>query len=280
MHMRRKAFTLIELLVVVAIIVVLIAILLPSLGRAREQSKTVVCQSHFNQLGKSIIMYASSYGDTLPICKSADTSSSQPDKTNWIILIIQELESSNGGTFNTASGKTKIRQMFQCPTAPVISSADGHYSGHPRIFPDVSSTDSATSRKYRPIKYSSLASPSQTSMVFDGRLVITATSANAASVCSDLDNGRLTSDTYLLAPENRPTWASMATSQESVMSFDPPAGDNQDRTVDGWGKWVRFRHRGDTLTNVLMADGHVESFTTGVTKGSNTLKRRYLNISF
>lgn len=58
--MRRKpnAFTLIELLVVIAIIALLISILLPSLSRARELSKRLVCASNIKGVGTSAKIYA------------------------------------------------------------------------------------------------------------------------------------------------------------------------------------------------------------------------------
>jgi len=55
---RRAAFTLIELLVVVAIIALLIAILLPSLQRAREVANQTVCATTIKQLGMAHMLYA------------------------------------------------------------------------------------------------------------------------------------------------------------------------------------------------------------------------------
>jgi prepilin-type N-terminal cleavage/methylation domain-containing protein/prepilin-type processing-associated H-X9-DG protein len=61
-----KAFTLIELLVVVAIISVLIAMLLPALGTAREQGKKSQCLSNLRQMGIAFVMYSADYNDLLP----------------------------------------------------------------------------------------------------------------------------------------------------------------------------------------------------------------------
>lgn len=63
MRQRLKAFTLIELLVVIAIIALLISILLPSLSRARELSKRLVCASNIKGIGTSAKIYANDYNE-------------------------------------------------------------------------------------------------------------------------------------------------------------------------------------------------------------------------
>jgi prepilin-type N-terminal cleavage/methylation domain-containing protein len=63
---RQAAFTLIEVLVVVAIIALLLSILLPSLSRAKELSKTTICLTHLKEFGLATTMYMMDNKETLP----------------------------------------------------------------------------------------------------------------------------------------------------------------------------------------------------------------------
>jgi prepilin-type N-terminal cleavage/methylation domain-containing protein/prepilin-type processing-associated H-X9-DG protein len=56
-----SAFTLIELLVVIAIIGILLAILIPSLKKAQEQVRTVICRTHLKGVGTAILVYLDAY---------------------------------------------------------------------------------------------------------------------------------------------------------------------------------------------------------------------------
>jgi prepilin-type N-terminal cleavage/methylation domain-containing protein len=62
----RRAFTLIELLVVIAVVALLVALLLPALGGAREQARAVVCAARLQQLGVGLSLYLNEYDNTLP----------------------------------------------------------------------------------------------------------------------------------------------------------------------------------------------------------------------
>jgi prepilin-type N-terminal cleavage/methylation domain-containing protein len=62
-----SGFTLVELLVVIGIIAILIAILVPVLGRAREASRRTQCLSNLRELGTALVMYANNYKDQIPI---------------------------------------------------------------------------------------------------------------------------------------------------------------------------------------------------------------------
>ena len=59
-------FTLIELLVVISIIAVLIALLLPTLDRARAEAQAVACASQQKQFGLSFRLYGDDNDDAIP----------------------------------------------------------------------------------------------------------------------------------------------------------------------------------------------------------------------
>ena len=61
-----RAFTLIELLVVISIVALLIAILLPALGNARESARNVSCMSNVRQYGIAVHAFATEHESLLP----------------------------------------------------------------------------------------------------------------------------------------------------------------------------------------------------------------------
>lgn len=60
------AFTLIELLVVIAIIGILLAVLVPALGKAKRQVRAVVCRSNLHQIGLAVSLYADANENYIP----------------------------------------------------------------------------------------------------------------------------------------------------------------------------------------------------------------------
>lgn len=83
MPLRRVAFTLIEILVVVAIVALLLAILLPSLSRARRQSQSVLCSSHLRQLSHGWHMYSDDNNDVVLPGRYAKEAGGTANPANW-----------------------------------------------------------------------------------------------------------------------------------------------------------------------------------------------------
>jgi prepilin-type N-terminal cleavage/methylation domain-containing protein len=94
-----EAFTLIELLVVIAVIALLMAILLPALRRAREQSLKVVCSNNLKQIGLGLHIYGGENDGRLPVNVGG----------NWC----WDLGNSTADFIMKATGKNK--DIFYCP---------------------------------------------------------------------------------------------------------------------------------------------------------------------
>lgn len=75
----KKGFTLVELLVVISIIAILLAVLIPSMNKARETAKRVICGNQTKQIGLGMAGYASEFSDKMPW--SGGNTSGVPDDT-------------------------------------------------------------------------------------------------------------------------------------------------------------------------------------------------------
>lgn len=110
---RRSGFTLIELLVVISIIALLIAILLPALGAARETGRAASCMANLRQIGIAVHAYAEDYGGMLP----RDLDGFSAYQPSWEFRYWgNALHSYVGADTRIALNKRPNPDVFICPT--------------------------------------------------------------------------------------------------------------------------------------------------------------------
>ncbi len=101
----RAGFTLVELLVVVTILALLISILMPSLKKARSQTKRTVCASNLRQIGIALNGYLADSNDRLPWASAMPSKLPFPVDLPEPIYIADVL----------APYLSEQRELFRCP---------------------------------------------------------------------------------------------------------------------------------------------------------------------
>lgn len=103
----------VELLVVIGIIAVLISMLIPTLSKARESAKTILCASQLRQIGQAIYAYASANHGLIPPYSNTHyypddaNGLADPNGPGWVVSLEP----------NTAAKPDS--PLFHCPAFPL-----------------------------------------------------------------------------------------------------------------------------------------------------------------
>ncbi|MDD7986547.1 prepilin-type N-terminal cleavage/methylation domain-containing protein [Lentisphaera marina] len=112
--MKHKNFTLIELLVVIAIIGVLASLILPTLGKARNQSREALSKNNLKQIYLGLMIYADDNDNFIP---EPTNTGGWPNELFWSS---KSYEAMTGITFDRSSWPNAKQQMWDSSYVDVM----------------------------------------------------------------------------------------------------------------------------------------------------------------
>ena len=99
-------FTLVELLVVIAVVAILAALLLPALGKAKENAKRSACLGNLKQINVALLLYADDSNDTSP---TVGQTTNQVTLMNSYRQLLQRYVGPDGAP-------SRGNKLFDCPS--------------------------------------------------------------------------------------------------------------------------------------------------------------------